>query len=110
MFNMRNDVKEITISAFELNGQSLYSVKVMGKGIGNYLLDKTLAFNKNQEKLLISKSKERKMRENGLHTYLIERRAYSYKGSFYFAKTQVQDNFYLYPEEIKKILVDFFED
>ena len=110
MLKLRKDVSKITVSAYELNGQSLYTVRVSGHGIGEYLLSETLAFNRNQEKLLISKSKERKMRESGLHTYLIERGGYSYKGNFYYPKTEVQDNYLLYPEEICYLLVDFFED
>lgn len=110
MLKLRKDVSKITVSAYELNGQSLYTVFVSGHGIGDPILYETLAFNRNQEKLLISKSKERKMRENGLHTYLIERGGYSYKGHFYYPKTEVQDNYLLYPEEICYLLVDFFED
>ena len=110
MFKLRRDVEKITIDVFELNGQSLYSVLIWGHGVGACVLSKTIAFNKNQESFLISKSKERKMRENGLHTTLFERRGYSYKGRFYYPKTEVQDNYCLYPEEICWLLVDFFED
>lgn len=110
MFKLRKDVEEIVLSVYELNGQSLYTVRVSGHGIGEYILSETLAFNRNREKFLISKSKERKMREKGLHTYLIERRGYSYRGRFYYPKTEVQDNYLLYPEEICYLLVDFFED
>ena len=110
MFNLKKDVREITLSVFELNGQSLYTVRVWGRGVGYCILDKTFAFNRNQENFLVSKSKERKMRENGLHTYLIERGCYLHRGNFYPAKTQVQDNYCLYPEEICYLLLDFFED
>lgn len=110
MLKLRKDVSKITVSVYELNGQSLYTVFVSGHGIGDPILYETLAFNRNQEKFLVSKSKERKMRENGLHTYLIERGCYLHRGNFYPAKTQVQDNYCLYPEEICYLLLDFFED
>lgn len=109
MFKLRKDVEDITLSAYEVNGQSLYTVHVSGHG-GEMILNETLFFSKNREKCLLSKQKERKMREKGLHSFLIERRGYSYKGMFYYPKTEVQDNFHLYPEEIGYLLVDFFED